>query len=102
MQTRQVVRNSALLVVLVLIGLVGGIDAKLVAASAQEYLDKAVDYLRTVAYNPDRKLCREAPRVAPNIYWVAFDNLLAYKALEPFDANLSATIRSELKEARVL
>lgn len=69
-----------------------------VAAQAQldPRLAKAVEYLRTVAYNPSLKLCREAPRVAPNVYWIASDNLLAYKALEPFDANLSATIRSEL------
>ena len=85
-----------MLVVLVLIGLLGGIDAKLVAASGQENLEKAVAYLTTVAYNPDLGLCREAPRVAPNVYWVASDNLLAYKALEPYDSKLASTIRSRL------
>jgi hypothetical protein len=59
-------------------------------------LEKAVAYLRTVAYNPDLKLCREAPGVAPNVYWVASDNLLAYKALEPYDLQVASTIRSEL------
>ena len=61
-----------------------------------ENLDKAVAYLRNVAYNPDLRLCREAPRVAPNVYWVASDNLFAYKALEPYDREVASKIRSEL------
>lgn len=64
--------------------------------SSNENLDKAVAYLRKVAYNPDLRLCREAPRVAANVYWVASDNLLAYKALEPYDQELASKIRSEL------
>jgi hypothetical protein len=44
-------------------------------------LEGAVAHLRTIAYNADLRLCREAPRVAPNVYWVASDNLLTYKAL---------------------
>jgi len=57
---------------------------------------KAVAYLREIAYNPDLRLCREAPRVAPNVYWVVSDNLLAFKALESYDPQLASTIRLEL------
>jgi hypothetical protein len=61
-------------------------------------LEKAVAYLRTTAYNHDLRMCREAPRVAPNVYWVASDNLLAYKALESHDFELASTIKSRLIE----
>jgi hypothetical protein len=64
--------------------------------STQDNVDRAVSYLRSVAYNPELHLCREAPRVAPNVYWISSDNLLAFKALEPYDQQLSSTIRSEL------
>jgi hypothetical protein len=84
----------ALLMLLVL--LAQGTQAVAIPAPSQENLEKAVAYLRTVAYSPDLKLCSEAPRVAPNVYWVASDNLLAYKALEPYDLHVASTIRSEL------
>jgi hypothetical protein len=74
-------------------GTVGFVAAQ--ATDAQR-LAKAVEYLRTVAYNSTLHLCREAPHAAPNVYWIASDNLLAFKALEPYDANLSSTIRLEL------
>lgn len=64
--------------------------------STQDNLDRAVSYLQRVAYNSTLHLCREAPRVAPNVYWIASDNLLAFKALEPNDSQLSSTIQSEL------
>ena len=88
------VTRPALLMLLVL--LARGTEAVGIAAPSKENLEKAVAYLRTVAYNPDLKMCREAPRVAPNVYWVASDNMLAYKALEPYDPPLASTIRSEL------
>lgn len=65
---------------------------------SQSNLDRAIAYIRTTAYNSTLHLCREAPRVAPNTYWVASDNLLAFKAIEPFDPELSSTIRSELAQ----
>jgi hypothetical protein len=64
--------------------------------SAESKLNRAVTYLLKIAYNQDLHLCREAPRVAPNVYWIASDNLLAYKALEPYDSKLSSMISSEL------
>lgn len=64
--------------------------------SAQDNLDRAVSYLRNIAYDSSLHLCREAPRVAPNVYWIASDNLLAFKALEPYDSQLSSKIGSEL------
>jgi len=87
-------RRLAVLMLLVL--LARGGEAIAISAPSQENLQKAVAYLRTVAYNPDLRLCREAPRVAPNVYWVASDNLLAYKALVPYDPQLAYAIRSEL------
>jgi len=59
-------------------------------------LENAVRYLQAVAYDPLVKLCREAPNVAASTYWIASDNLLAYKALEPYDSELASTIRSRL------
>lgn len=88
------VPRLALLMLLVL--LARGTDPFALTSPSQENLEKAVGYLRTAAYNPDLKLCREAPSVAPHVYWVASDNLLAYKALEPYDPHLASAIRSEL------
>jgi len=88
------VARLALLMLLVL--LARGTEAVASPRSSQENLEEAVAYLRTIAYNPDLKLCREAPRVAPNVYWVASDNLLAYKALEPYDTHSASAMRSEL------
>jgi len=51
--------------------------------SSNQGLDRAVAYLRDISYNPDLGLCREAPRVAPNVYWVASDSLQAYPTLGP-------------------
>lgn len=82
------------LVILVL--LMAAIDVRVVAAPTSQNLQIAVEYLRSVAYNPALRLCREAPSAAPNIYWVASDNMLAFKALEPHDSELASTIRSEL------
>jgi len=87
---------TRLTVLILLVLLAGGTKSTAISAPSQENLQKAVAYLRTVAYNPDLKLCREAPGVAPNVYWLASDNLLAYKALEPYDSQLASTIRSEL------
>jgi hypothetical protein len=75
--------------------------AGFVVADAQR-LARAVEYLRTVAYNSTLHLCREAPHAAPKVYWIASDNLLAYKALndskEPNDSDLASTIRSRVIE----
>lgn len=87
---------TPLAIIMLMILLAQGADANASVASGQENLEKAVAYLTTVAYNPDLGVCREAPRVAPNVYWVASDNLLAYKALEPYDSKLASTIRSRL------
>jgi hypothetical protein len=57
-------------------------------------LHKAVEYLRNAAYNPDLHLCPEAPRVAPNVYWVASNNLLAFKALERLRAFCDDKVRT--------
>lgn len=85
-----------LLILLATTGVVKS-DAATTMLTSQN-LEGAVAYLRTTAYNADLRLCREAPRVAPNVYWVASDNLLAYKALESHDFELASTIRSRLVE----
>jgi hypothetical protein len=83
--------------IMVLIVVAAATPAKVAASSDDnQKLHKAVDYLRETAYSRDVRLCREAPRVARNVYWVASDNLLAFKALEPYDLELASTIKSEL------
>jgi hypothetical protein len=81
---------------MILILAITAIDIRVVAVPASQNLVIAVEYLRSVEYDPALRLCREAPSAAPNIYWVASDNLLAFKALEPYDAQLASTIISEL------
>ncbi|MGQ9719451.1 MAG: hypothetical protein ACUVWK_06425 [Nitrososphaerales archaeon] len=60
-------------------------------------LEKAVDFL-LIQYTPQLRLCCESTYVAPNTYWLASDNLLAYHALEPYYPNISMMIYLELEE----
>ena len=93
-QLRSLLVSIAPVFVLILILSAGvKLDAQ---PTLSDNLYKAVAYLRSTAYNPDVRLCREAPRVAPNVYWVTSDNLLAFKALEPYDSSLASTIGLEL------
>jgi hypothetical protein len=85
------------LLIMILIVAAAATPAKVAASSDDnQKLHKAVDYLRETAYSRDVRLCREAPRVAPNVYWVASDNLLAFKALKRYDSRLASTIRRKL------
>jgi len=45
-------------------------------------VEKAVDFLVNSQFNESLSLCREAPTVARNTYWLVSDNLLAWKALK--------------------
>jgi len=45
-------------------------------------IEKAVDFLINSQFNQSLNLCREAPDVAPNVYWLVSDNLWAWKALK--------------------
>jgi len=62
-----------------------------------EKLKKAIEYLIR-QFNPQIQLCAEAPRVAPNTYWLVSDNLWAYKALENYAPEISNAIKSKLIE----
>jgi hypothetical protein len=44
-------------------------------------VEKAVDFLVNEQFNQSLGLCREAPNVAANTYWLVSDNLWAWKAL---------------------
>lgn len=88
-------RTTGLVILLVSLSFSAVVDIG-ATNSTQDNLDRAVSYLQDVAYNSTLHLCREAPRVAPNVYWIASDNLLAFKALKPYDPQLSSTISSEL------
>ena len=44
-------------------------------------VEKAVDFILNKQYNQSLGLCREAPNVASNMYWLVSDNLWAWKAL---------------------
>lgn len=45
-------------------------------------IEKAVDFLINSQFNQNLNLCRAAPVVAPNMYWLVSDNLWAWKALK--------------------
>jgi hypothetical protein len=45
-------------------------------------IEKAVDFLINSQFNQNLNLCRAAPEVAPNMYWLVSDNLWAWKALK--------------------
>lgn len=61
-------------------------------------VDLAVNFLES-QYNSSLNLCREAPYVAPNTYWVLGDNLFAYKAFELADKpELANSIKSKIIE----
>jgi len=82
-----------------------GAKSNTAEASAQikvqiEWVDRirdAVEFLKNM-YNSTVGLCAEAPRVAPNTYWLVSDNLWAYKALENYAPEVSKTIKSKLIE----
>jgi len=52
------------------------------SASSSLQVEKAVDFLVNSQFNESLSLCREAPAVAPNTYWLVSDNLWAWKALK--------------------
>jgi hypothetical protein len=64
--------------------------------SYEENVMRGVDFLIS-QYNPGLRLCREAPKVAPNTYWLLSDNLLAQYALKDYYPNVSSAIMDELK-----
>jgi tetratricopeptide (TPR) repeat protein len=64
-------------------------------------LRKAIDYLAS-QYNPAIGLCREAPNVAPNTYWLVSDNLWAYYALKEYHPAVSDMIRLKLQHFAIL
>jgi hypothetical protein len=52
------------------------------STSSSLQVEKAVDFLVNFQFNENLSLCREAPVVAPNTYWLVSENLLAWKALK--------------------
>jgi hypothetical protein len=62
----------------------------------KEELDYAAGFLFS-QYNAQLRLCREAPNVAPNIYWLASDNFLAYPAIKPYYPDIAQQIYLELE-----
>jgi hypothetical protein len=52
------------------------------STSSSLQVEKAVDFLVNSQFNESLSLCREAPTVAPNTYWLVSDNLWAWKALK--------------------
>jgi hypothetical protein len=52
------------------------------STSSSLQVEKAVDFLVNSQFNESLSLCREAPAVAPNTYWLVSDNLWAWKALK--------------------
>jgi hypothetical protein len=52
------------------------------STSSSLQVEKAVDFLVNSQFNESLSLCREAPALAPNTYWLVSDNLWAWKALK--------------------
>ena len=52
------------------------------STSSNLQVEKAVDFLIDFQFNESLSLCREAPVVAPNTYWLVSENLWAWKALK--------------------
>ena len=88
-------RLSAVVLLLTVIRLGSLVAYYITQPKYKRKLLRAADFLRG-QYNSQLKLCSEAPNVAPNTYWLASDNLLAYNALEPYYPNISRQIYLEL------
>jgi len=71
-------------------------------------IEKAADFLINSQFNQNLNLCREAPEVAPNEYWLVSDNLWAWKALKAANESrlsnaaearrIASAIENKLKE----
>jgi hypothetical protein len=82
------------------------------ADSGTGRIEKAVDFLINSQFNQDLNLCREAPDVAPNVYWLVSDNLWAWKALKAANESrlsnaaeagrIASAIEIKLKEMALL
>jgi len=74
------------------------VKAEKAKAEKVSRVDLAVSYLEN-QFNPSLNLCREAPHVAPNRYWVVGDNLFAYKAFElAGKTDLANSVKSKIIE----
>lgn len=60
-------------------------------------LDDAARFLLD-RFNPELQLVSEAPEAAPDVYWLASDNLLAQHVLRKYFPDISEKIRSKLVE----
>jgi hypothetical protein len=75
-------------------------------------IEKAVDFLINSQFNQNLNLCRVAPRVAPNKYFLVSDNLWAWKALKAANESrlsnaaeagrIASIIENKLKEMALL
>jgi len=71
--------------------------SSLTSLISRTIVHNSVNFLKS-AYNSTIGLIAEAPRVAPNIYWLVSDNLWAYKALENYAPEISNAIKAKLIE----
>jgi len=84
------------------------LNFKTYANSAATRVEKAVDFLILSQFDSRLNLCREAPDVAPNVYWLVSDNLWAWKALKAANESrlsnaaeagrIASAIENKLKE----
>jgi parallel beta-helix repeat protein len=64
----------------------------------EQNLSSAAEFLNTIQFNQTVGLCREAPNVAPNSYWLVNDNLFAYHALRYYYPETAETIYGTMKK----
>ncbi len=97
---RFILSKRSLTIAVLVVAILGSIVAYYITLTLnspwKEELEHAADFLFE-QYNAQLRLCSEAPNVAPNIYWLASDNLMAYHAIEPYYPETSRQIYLELE-----
>lgn len=82
--------------------ILGSLATNIQSSNSQEdnqtaKIEQMIDFLTNRQFNETVGLCREAPDVAPNTYWLVSDNLWAWKALSiAGQANLSNSEKAEV------
>ena len=83
---------------------ISALQAQIAELNRTFFVERAAEFLLN-QFNESLGLCREAPNVAPNTYWLVSDNLWAWKALQMVnesglpDANRAGVVAKEIKSS---
>jgi hypothetical protein len=81
---------------------ISALQAQMEELNRTLFVERAAEFLLD-KFNESLGLCREAPNVAPNTYWLVSDNLWAWKALQMVnesglpDANRAGAVAKKIK-----